>query len=301
MNYYNVLGISENATQEQIKKEYRKKSLIYHPDRPNGDSEKFKQINQAYETLSDDQARKIYDHELKNPHLKGIPPQFNQTDDIFNDLMSGFMNMHMNMNGQQFNTPFVKIFQNGRPMHFQRKQIRKPETIHKYIRISLNDAYNGITLPIEIKRWVMENNTKIEQNEKQYITLPKGIDNDEVIILKDYGHVLNEQIKGDVRINVKIDNDTEFKRQGINLLFQKEITLKEALTGFELSINHINGKVYKIGTNCEDSIIKPHTETRLDDLGMIRDDKKGCLIIKFDVKFPDKLTKEQIDKLKDIL
>ena len=59
--YYELLNINKNASQDEIKKSYRKLALKYHPDKPSGDPEKFKQINKAYETLSDIEKRKIYD------------------------------------------------------------------------------------------------------------------------------------------------------------------------------------------------------------------------------------------------
>ena len=61
MNYYECLGINKNSSKDEIKKAFRKLSLQYHPDRPNGNSDKFKQINEAYETLGDPQKKKMYD------------------------------------------------------------------------------------------------------------------------------------------------------------------------------------------------------------------------------------------------
>ena len=76
MNYYECLGINKNASKDEIKKAFRKLSLQHHPDRPNGNSEKFKQINEAYETLGDHQKKKMYD--LRNSGgIPGMPGMHN--------------------------------------------------------------------------------------------------------------------------------------------------------------------------------------------------------------------------------
>lgn len=82
-NYYSILGVSENATQDEIKKTYRKLAMEHHPDK-GGDGEKFKKISEAYETLSDDGKRQQYDNQRKNP--------FGDLGSMFNDFFNGGFN-----------------------------------------------------------------------------------------------------------------------------------------------------------------------------------------------------------------
>ena len=98
MNYYEILGINKNATAEEIKKSFRAKALEYHPDRnpDNPEAEKkFKEVNNAYETLSDTQKKQAYDQSLdnKNPNFNGQKPWMNP-EDIFSDLFGNFNNGH---------------------------------------------------------------------------------------------------------------------------------------------------------------------------------------------------------------
>ena len=74
-NYYDILGVDKKATPEEIKSAYRKLAMKYHPDRNQGDeaaAEKFKEVNEAHETLSDQQKRAAYDYELEHPGMGGF-------------------------------------------------------------------------------------------------------------------------------------------------------------------------------------------------------------------------------------
>ena len=90
------------------------------------------------------------------------------------------------------------------------------------------------------------------------------------------------------------------KRDGLNLVYNKDITLKESLTGFKFDIKHINGKTYTIN-NEGGNIIPSNYIKEISNLGMSRQNNIGKLIIKFNVIFPETLTSEQIKSLKDIL
>ena len=141
----------------------------------------------------------------------------------------------------------VHFFQGG-PMNFQ-QGMQKPTPILKTINIKISQVLTGAIVPLEIERWLMENGMKVFEKETIYVTVPKGIDDGELIVLRDKGNILNEQCKGDLKIFIKIENDTLFNRVGLDLVLEKNITLKDALCGFSFEITYINGKSYTFNNN----------------------------------------------------
>ena len=300
MDYYKVLGVSESSNQDDIKKAYRKLSLKHHPDR-GGDAEQFKKINEAYSVLGDVEKRKMYKMRNSNPFgaMGGEP----DLDPIFRMFFGGggfpgMPGMSGNMGGGIPGMPHVQIFRNGQSVNMN--SLRKPAPIMKTITITLEQSYTGITYPLLIERWIVVNNEKRIEKEKLYVKINKGIDTGEIIMVKDKGNVINERLKGDIKLFIKIENKTNMKREGLNLKLKKEITLKESLTGFKFDIKHINGKTYTIN-NEGGNIIPSNYIKEIGNLGMTREDVTGNLIIEFNVLFPEKLSTEQIDKLKEIL
>jgi DnaJ family protein A protein 2 len=96
-------------------------------------------------------------------------------------------------------------------------------------------------------------------------------------------------------------NDTPFIRKGLDLYFSKNLTLKEALCGFAFEIMHLNGKRLSLNNTTNPTVIKPGFKRVVTNLGLTRENVTGNLIIDFDVEFPEHLTVEQIEKLKEIL
>ena len=328
-NFYDILGVSKDASSDEIKKSYRKLSLKYHPDR-NSDAdatEKYKAINEAYETLSDEQQKQQYDMGLQFGGIPGgMPGGGMHMDGDINDIFSMmFGNMPgmpgmpgmggMNMGGG----PGIRIFHSGGggggfpgggfprgfpgmgpDIHQMFQQINKPSAIQKTVKISLEQVFNGETIEIQIERQNQSNTGQISEIENLMITIPKGIDDGEGIILRDQGHI-TPGLRGDVKIIFKVTNDTEFKRQGVDLIYQKKITLKEALCGFSFELHHINGKLLSMNNTINHSIIKPNYKKVVNGLGLVKENQTGNLIIEFIIEFPDNLNKEQIDVLKNVL
>lgn len=310
-NFYDILGVSEKSTKDEIKKAYRGMQMKYHPDKNSGSQESVemtKKINEAYETLGDEQARTQYDNVRLHPNpfsrmtgQGGVGGMEVPIDDIFNMFFGGGMNPFGMPPGMPQGMPpgtRVHIF-NGRPMGFQ-QAMSKPLPIMKTININMEQVLNGANIPIEIERWVMETDLKVFESETIYVTIPQGIDENEMIVLRDKGHVINETVKGDVKLSVKITNDTMFKRSGLDLIIDKTISLKESLCGFTFEIKYLNGKAYTLNNN-KGNIIPPEYRKIYPNMGLTRGEHKGNMIIHFHVEFPEKLTDEQITSLTNVL
>ena len=308
-----TLGLDINSSEEQIKKAYRKLSLKYHPDKNPGNSDandKFSKINEAFSYLTN----KGGEQDEENPFMFSTFQKHGDAganfqninidpNDIIN-MMFGFGNnqkndIFSNLNKEDISEinsgfPNIKVFHNGfRP----NINLQKPPPIVKNLEITLEQAYNSCKYPITIKRWYKKPGMN-EEEEKIYIDIPSGIDSNELIIIRDKGHIINENLKGDIKIFIKVKNDTEFIREGIDLILNKTISLKDALCGFKFNINHISGKEFTIKNN---KIIEPNSVTTIPNLGFMRDNKKGVLKIFFKIQFPNNISEEGINKLKKIL
>ena len=326
-NFYEILGVPETASQEDIKKAYRKLSLQYHPDRNANSPEstlKFQNISAAYDVLGDEDKRRQHDMQSKmqgnmqfGPGGGGMPfhmpfahmggggmPTFftTSTNGDFDpsDILNFVSNNFFGGGGGG-----IKIDGNGiRVGNFTmdniKQRLAKPTPIIKTETITLGKAYTGYNMPIEITRWIVEGDVKREETETIYIPIPRGVDNNEIIILRDKGNILSEHNKGDIKVFIKIINDTDFDRNGLDLTLNKTISLKDALCGFTFDMNFLDGRIFKINNNVGNIITNNYNKV-IQGMGMKREDHVGNLVINFNVIFPDQLSAEQIEGLQRIL
>jgi DnaJ-class molecular chaperone len=328
-NYYDILGVSENADENEIKRAYMKLSLKHHPDR-NEDKEeatrKFQEISSAYETLKDSQLRQKYDHELKYGSEEGGGGGFpgddmNDINNIFNMMFGqgfpgqGFPGRGQGFPGQGFpgaypgmgfpgmGAPNIRVFNMGGGMdpHMIFQQIHKPPPLVKQIEISLEHVYHGGSYTFDLERTIVKNGMQIAEIEPITVDIPQGIGENECMVMPNHGNMYNENSAGDLKIQITISRHDIFKRVGNDLIYQKKLSLKESLCGFLLEVNHLNGKLINMNNTTNPTIIKPGYKKVVPNMGMIRNLQTGNLVIEFEVVFPDKLTESQIESLKELL
>jgi len=289
--YYNILGLDQKATYEMIKKSFRKLSLKYHPDcnKSSDTTEKYKEIVEAYENLC-----KLYEKNNQNEN--------NQNE---NNQNENNQNKNTNNQNQTYSKDLNNIFNmftsySKHNIHTNINILNKPIPIIHNIDISIFQSYTGCLLPVNIERWLLVDNNKTKEKETLYINIPKGIDNNEIIIIKNKGNIINESNIGDVKIIIHIINETKFKREGLNLFYYHSITLKEALCGLTFKLESISGEKLTF-ENSKTNIITPNKTIKVKNKGMQREHFCGDLIVQFNIVFPEKLSVDKIDVLEKLL
>lgn len=311
---YSVLGLASTATKEEIKKAYRSLSLKFHPDKTGGNLDaitKFQKISEAYETLGDEQRKADYDFMGKNQSMRMGGCQempFQDMEDILSAIFGGGGG-----GGPSFGGGNIHVFRaggggpGGIPNMFfehaqqqQQQQKQKPTPIIKTITITMDVVLTGGKIPVEIERFIVEHGHKIFETETIYVDIPKGIDDNEILLLRDKGNVQGENFKGDIKLFIKVNNNTNFERRGLDLIMNKNITLKESLCGFSFDLNYVNGKNYTLNNN-SGNIIPPEYVKVIPNMGLTREGHTGNLLVHFHVDFPEKLSEEKMNALRELL
>ena len=294
-NYYEILNISYDASQEDIKKAYRSLSLKYHPDKNSNDTHKsdlFQKISQAYTVLSNIDSKTKYDYNISNCFKNDL-----LEDNINNNFNNNFNIFKNSQNSQNsFYDDIPRNYYKDTNNNFKNT---KPKSIYISKYISYEESFNGCKIPVEITRDIFEYNEEYKETETIYINIAKGTDHNEIIIIKNKGNCYNG-LYSNVKIKIKLLENNNFKRCGLDLIYLKNITFKESICGFSFQLKHLNNKFYTIN-NETGIIIHNNYNTIINNLGFIKDDITGNLIIKYNITYPEKLTEEIIEKLRKIL
>jgi DnaJ-class molecular chaperone len=279
--YFSILNITRDSTLNDIKKAYRLLSIKHHPDKNgNASSDQFNKINDAYSILMSN-----YDS-IKHAEKKQDIEYANKTI-VSNNGYANAVNCYANVANDTMISKYDNVIN------------RNYEDIIINLALNYNEAYNGCNKPINVERKINVNNVIGHEKETLYVQIPKGIDNNEIITLVNKGnsYVNNGVSHSNVKIIIQLISHELFERNGLDLIFIKSISLKEALLGFSFMLNHINNKSYNI--TCTE-IIHFNYEKIKPAMGFMRDNFVGNLIIKFNIIFPVSLsvdTKKQLATL----
>lgn len=340
VDYYKILQVDRSANDDDLKKAYRKLAMKWHPDKnPNNKKEaeaKFKQISEAYDVLSDPQKRSVYD-QFGEDGLKGqFPPpgaggfsggrdgggsttfRFNQRspDDIFSEFfgfsspfggigdMGGASRMGSSgfprgMFGDDIFTSFRNASTSGEGSG---SVPRKAAAIERMLPCSLEDLYKGTTKKMKISRDVMDSSGRSTIVEEILtIEIKPGWKKGTKITFPEKGNEQRGFIPADLVFIIDEKVHSVFKRDGNDLIVTQKIPLAEALTGYTAQVTTLDGRNLTIPIN---NIVSPTYEEVIKGEGMPipkEPGKKGNMRIKFNIKFPSRLTSEQKTGIKRLL
>ena len=284
-DYYSVLGIDRRASLDETKKAFRKKAMKYHPDR-NKDNpraeEKFKKVNEAYAVLSYEKKRSQYDRFGKD----GFHQRFSQ-EDIFRDFNFDEVFSNCSFSGGGF--PDLESAFPGQ--RFGRSRARKGADIRQEFLISFQEAALGTQRTIATR----QNGKRVESS----FRVPAGSKDGRRLRLVGKGQPgLQGGPPGDMYLKVRVQAHPNLYREGDDIVTDQELCLTDALLGTSIEIPTLTEpKMVKIPAGTQS-----HTRLRLKGMGIPRSRGKenGDQMVRVIVKYPKKLTEEQIQLIRKL-
>ena len=298
-NLYQLLNIEKTASNDEIKKAYKKLAAIYHPDKckniskKNDHEEIFKKISEAYNILTDKSKREIYDEYGSTENIEEILNQ---------------KNMFKNM-GSFDNIRGMSMFENFNRM--QQNMINFNPDIVINISLELSEIYRGKEiLNYDIKRQILRisDTQNIEyENDIINISIEPGVSNNHKIYIKNKGNKLyqnNELIQiGNIIVIIDEIPHKQYKRsllQPKHIYMTQKISVFQALLGcFDMVFTRFDNKQINISIN-KDVVIKPNTVICVNNCGMKIDGEEGNLYIIIDIEFPNVLDEDNKIVLKNM-
>ncbi|MCF6776502.1 DnaJ domain-containing protein [Thiotrichales bacterium 19X7-9] len=251
-DYYQLLGVNKSASAQEIKKAYRRLAKKYHPDvSTEKDAEdKFKQVQDAYEVLKDEEKRKLYDQfgdqwqQAKDSMARGGHTSTNQGDyqHSSSDQYHGF---------EGYEDVFADLFGRKQQGSYKRYQSQGTsfdipgQNLHTKVNISIDDALKGVERTLHFTYQDINQSGQLTQKEKKLkVKIPKGITNGQQIRLKGQGSEgYGKGQNGDLFIEVNVESTQQFKVVGNDIYSHVPIAPWEAALGEDISINTPNGQV----------------------------------------------------------
>ncbi len=279
-DYYKILGIERSASEDEIKKAFRKLAHAYHPDKSSGNEAKFKEASEAYAVLSDKTKRAQYD-------------QFGSTG------ASGGFQGGAGFDPSQFGFDFsgfgAQGFDNGDlgdilSSIFGGRRVRRGRDIAVDIELSFQESVFGTDRKVVI-------NSKFVKQKEVSISVPPGIDSGQMIRLSGMGETLEGGLAGDLYVKVHVRQHPYLRKEGYNLTMDLTVKLTEALLGVEKTVHTLDGEItLKVPAGT-----KHATVLRVKGKGVPYGNKptssrtsigRGDLYIRILVTIPEKLSKD---------
>jgi molecular chaperone DnaJ len=320
-DYYEILGISKNATDIEIKQAFRKLALKCHPDKnDNGDDNQFKEISEAYEVLSDEKKRTQYD----NPHSSFFDAGFQFTNfrhqpqrgvrgqDIIINLE---LSLHEILNGTTKTIKYKKHNKCAKCYGFgsENRKVVSCVKCRGTGRISLTRQISNFTIYNDVSCDVCNGqgstikfdcidclgSGRTLQETILPINIYPGIDEANDLVIRHYGHCGEHNgTSGNLIVKTKTKNDQFLIRSGCDIIYIAHLTISQAVLGCNIVVKTLQGnKDIKIEPSTQDNTAKV-----IKSLGLpiINSDKRGDQIVKFIIDIPDNLNDKQLNLFKQL-
>lgn len=241
-DYYEVLGVSKNASDDEIKKAYRKLAIKYHPDKNPGDKKaeaKFKEINEAHDVLSDKQKRARYD-QFGHAGVGGAGNPFGGGGNPFANGGNPFSGGAFNYGGQTFSFDFGggtgSVFDDILGSLFGTQGARRPRRGPDYqttVTLTFEEAIFGTTKSVTV------------EGKDLKVKIPAGIDDGMSIKLRGKGGPAPEGATepGDLYVRIKVKPHKHLTREGAIILSEEHINMVDAALGTEIDVETVDGKI----------------------------------------------------------
>jgi DnaJ-class molecular chaperone len=291
-DYYKTLGVDKKATEPEIKAAFRKLAHQYHPDKNKGDDKKFKEINEAYQTLSDKNKRAQYDQFGSGGPQFGGGQQGNpfggqggfggySWEDIMRQAQQGGGNQQFDFGDIDLGDLFGSAFGFGGG-----RRVRRGRSVETQVTITFKESIFGVQKDIDVPQY---KDGKQTGSKKITIDIPAGIDSGQQMQMDGAGEILTDGEPGKLFITIQVGKHPTFRKEGPHIIMDMNVKLSDALLGTDVLIETLDGKE----TVHIPAGLEPGELIRIKGKG-VRGGMfhKGDLIIKTKLIMPKKLSKE---------
>ncbi len=268
-DFYKILGVSENASEEEIKSAYKKLAKQHHPDKNQGNKkseDKFKEMSEAYNLLGDAKKRKEYDQMRRFGGGRGFSGQGNHSSQDVNDLFKNFGFGGRQQGGGSFNDLFEELFNGGNA---------QPQERTLELTIPFEKSISGGEVSFQV------------QSQSMRINVPAGVADGEQMRIQ-------HPSMGNFLITIRISPDKTFVRKGNDIYCELNVNFLQAVSGGVVRVSTVYGNKVEVKISAG---TPGGTMLKLNGLGVKTSQGTGNMVVTVAIQVPKNLSKKQKELL----